>query len=114
MGLEQLRQGKIIPDVVDKFHDDKVSSLRVLYNGVEVANGAKLRVAEAQPKPHVEFQDLGVGDHLHTVIVVDPDAPSPQKPSFRHFLHWIVTNIPGSLPSTQGKCSHLCTHNLHR
>ena len=26
---------------------------------------------------------------------VDPDAPSPDAPKFRYFLHWLVTNIPG-------------------
>ena len=26
---------------------------------------------------------------------MDPDAPSPDAPKFRYFLHWVVTNIPG-------------------
>jgi len=26
---------------------------------------------------------------------VDPDAPSPDAPKFRYWLHWLVTNIPG-------------------
>ncbi len=26
---------------------------------------------------------------------VDPDAPSPDAPKYRFFLHWLVTNIPG-------------------
>ena len=28
-------------------------------------------------------------------LQVDPDAPSPDNPKFRYFLHWIVANIPG-------------------
>ena len=26
---------------------------------------------------------------------MDPDAPSPDAPKYRFFLHWLVTNIPG-------------------
>ena len=26
---------------------------------------------------------------------MDPDAPSPDNPKLRHFMHWIVANIPG-------------------
>ncbi len=25
----------------------------------------------------------------------DPDAPSPEHPSHREWLHWIVADIPG-------------------
>ena len=28
-------------------------------------------------------------------LQVDPDAPSPDNPKFRYYLHWIVANIPG-------------------
>jgi len=33
---------------------------------------------------------------LYTLVMVDPDAPSREKPILREFLHWLVVNIPGN------------------
>jgi hypothetical protein len=38
----------------------------------------------------------------YTLLMVDPDAPSPDNPAMREWLHWIVTNIPGGLHSSAG------------
>jgi len=35
-------------------------------------------------------------DKYYTLICIDPDAPSPEHPEFRHWLHWLVINIPGT------------------
>ena len=48
---------------------------------------------------HLCFLDIGTIIHLKTVALcvhsqVDPDAPSPDAPKYRFFLHWLVTNIP--------------------
>lgn len=31
----------------------------------------------------------------YTLLKVDPDAPSRDKPEYRNALHWLVVNIPG-------------------
>lgn len=31
---------------------------------------------------------------LYSLIMVDPDNPSPEKPTERSILHWLVMNIP--------------------
>lgn len=36
------------------------------------------------------FKDL-----FYTIMMVDPDAPSPGKPSSRSWLHWLIADIPG-------------------
>ena len=33
-------------------------------------------------------------------VMVDPDAPSPDDRKWGEYLHWIVTNIPGSFSAT--------------
>lgn len=96
----QFQSGKVIPDVVDKLAD-QVLDLRVSYKELEIANGVKLWVAQTQQAPHVTFPDRDFGSHLYTLIMLDPDAPSPQEPTFKHFLHWVVTNIPGTTAPTQ-------------
>ena len=32
---------------------------------------------------------------FYTLMLVDPDAPSPAEPTFRAWLHWLVVDIPG-------------------
>jgi phosphatidylethanolamine-binding protein (PEBP) family uncharacterized protein len=39
----------------------------------------------------------GAAGKRYTLLMVDPDAPSPDNPAMREWLHWIVTNIPGAL-----------------
>ncbi|KAL5005785.1 hypothetical protein ScPMuIL_016943 [Solemya velum] len=34
--------------------------------------------------------------------MVDPDAPSPDNPVHKYWLHWLVTNIPGDSLSNGG------------
>ena len=34
--------------------------------------------------------------HLYTLIMADPDAPSPDDAKWRNVLHWAITNIPGA------------------
>ena len=44
-------------------------------------------------------------DTKYTLVLSDPDAPSPAMPTSREFLHWIVTNAPfGDI--TKGEVGH--------
>ncbi|MCL7029066.1 hypothetical protein MKW94_003194 [Papaver nudicaule] len=40
---------------------------------------------------------------FYTLIMVDPDAPSPSDPRLREYLHWMVTDIPGTTGADYGK-----------
>ena len=35
-----------------------------------------------------------------TLVMIDPDAPSREIPSRRHWRHWLVTNISGGDAAT--------------
>lgn len=98
--LEQLKARGVIPDVVDTVSDELLD-MRVLYKEVEVTNGIPLRVLQTQGKPHVELRGSGFEDAKFTLVMVDPDAPKPEAPAFRNWLHWIVVNIPGSIAPDQ-------------
>lgn len=41
---------------------------------------------------------------LHTLVLVDPDAPSPENPVMSQWLHWLVVNIPGRHISSLHPC----------
>ncbi|XP_010270138.1 PREDICTED: protein HEADING DATE 3A-like [Nelumbo nucifera] len=91
--------GRVIGDVLDPF--DKSISLRVFYNNREVNNGFEFRPSEVVNQPRVE---IGGSDRrkMYTLVMVDPDAPSPADPNMREYLHWLVNDIPGGSEASYG------------
>ncbi len=53
-----------------------------------VSEGERLLKSIVATQPTVTFQSIQ--NDKHTLIMWDPDAPEPS------YLHWLVTNIPGS------------------
>ncbi|KAK4396516.1 protein HEADING DATE 3A [Sesamum angolense] len=66
-----------------------------------VTNGCDLRPPQVVGQPRVE---VGGDDFrtFYTLVLVDPDAPSPSNPHLREYLHWLVTDIPGSTGASFG------------
>ncbi|KAI3746138.1 hypothetical protein L6452_08560 [Arctium lappa] len=92
--------GRVIGDVLDNF--TRSINLTVSYNDKEVSNGCELRPSQVVSQPRV---DIG-GDDLrafHTLVMVDPDAPSPSDPNLREYLHWLVTDIPATTGARFGQ-----------
>nr|WGL40957.1 FT2 [Chrysanthemum x morifolium]BAJ14266.2 flowering locus T-Like protein [Chrysanthemum x morifolium]BAL14657.1 FT like protein [Chrysanthemum seticuspe f. boreale]BAO66549.1 flowering locus T [Chrysanthemum x morifolium] len=88
---DPLVRGRVIGDVLDSF--TKSINLSVSYDDTEVSNGRDLKPSQVVNQPRV---GIG-GDDLrtfHTLVMVDPDAPSPSDPNLREYLHWLVTDIP--------------------
>ncbi|EEF47340.1 phosphatidylethanolamine-binding protein, putative [Ricinus communis] len=77
--------GGVIGDVLDPF--TKSISLRVTYGTKEVNNGYDLKPSQVVHQPRV---DIGGDDlrNFYTLVMVDPDAPSPSDPNLREYLHW--------------------------
>uniref|UniRef100_A0A0D9UYC2 Uncharacterized protein n=1 Tax=Leersia perrieri TaxID=77586 RepID=A0A0D9UYC2_9ORYZ len=71
--------GRVVGDVVDPFV--RRVPMRVEYPPRDVTNGCEL-------KP--------------SAVMVDPDAPSPSDPNLREYLHWLVTDIPGTTGASFG------------
>ncbi|KAJ4957256.1 hypothetical protein NE237_014039 [Protea cynaroides] len=91
---------RVIGDVLDHF--DRSISIRVVYSNREVANGYELRPSALVNQPRVEIggNDLRT---FYTLLMVDPDAPSPSEPSLREYLHWLVINIPEGTTTNLGQ-----------
>ncbi|KZV37350.1 protein HEADING DATE 3A [Dorcoceras hygrometricum] len=99
-GRDPLIVGRVIGDVLDPF--TRSITLRVTYNNTDVTNGRDLRIAHVANQPRVEIG----GDDLrtfYTLVMVDPDAPSPSDPNLREYLHWLVTDIPATTGSSFGR-----------
>ncbi|ONK73397.1 uncharacterized protein A4U43_C04F31060 [Asparagus officinalis] len=99
--IEPLTVGRVIGDVVDVFSPSV--KLEVVYgSNKQVYNGHELMPAVVSSKPKVEIG----GDDMrasYTLIMTDPDAPSPSDPRLREHLHWVVTDIPGTTNSSFGR-----------
>ncbi|XP_010247850.1 PREDICTED: protein FLOWERING LOCUS T-like isoform X1 [Nelumbo nucifera] len=92
--------GRVIGDVLDPF--ERSISIRITYNNREVNNGYDFRPLALLNQPRVEIggNDLRI---FYTLVMVDPDAPSPSDPNLREYLHWLVTDIPEGTDATFGK-----------
>ncbi|XVF50791.1 hypothetical protein PTKIN_Ptkin04bG0131600 [Pterospermum kingtungense] len=101
MSREPLSIGRVIGEVVDNFCP--TVKMTVTYNSnKQVANGYELMPAVIAARPRVEIG----GDDMraaYTLIMTDPDAPSPSDPHLREHLHWMVTDIPGTTDASFGR-----------
>ncbi|XP_060206329.1 CEN-like protein 1 [Lycium barbarum] len=98
---EPLAAGRVIGEVVDSFIPSV--KMKVIYNGSkQVSNGHELMptVVAAQPRVEIGGEDMR---SAYTLIMTDPDAPSPSDPYLREHLHWIVTDIPGTTDVSFGR-----------
>ncbi|KAM1020741.1 hypothetical protein ACFX2I_041940 [Malus domestica] len=99
--MEPLTLGRVIGEVVDIF--TPTVNLNVVYNpNRQVANGHELMpsVIAAKPRAEIGGEDMRTA---YTLIMTDPDFPSPSEPYLREHLHWMVTDIPGTTDVSFGK-----------
>jgi len=81
--------GSIVGDIVDYFAASAL--LRVMYGGREITCGSELRPSEVAGEPTVHITGARDGrPALYTLVMLDPDAPSPSNPTKREYLHWYV------------------------
>ncbi|KAK4711301.1 hypothetical protein R3W88_005814 [Solanum pinnatisectum] len=88
----------VVGDFVDMFVP--VVEFTVEYASKQISNnGVEIKPAEAAQKPRVHIKGSPYSNNLYTLVMADPDAPSPSEPTLREWLHWIVTDIPeGAMP----------------
>ncbi|TYG92188.1 hypothetical protein ES288_A11G010700v1 [Gossypium darwinii] len=98
---EPLTVGRVIGEVVDNFTQSV--QMTVTYNpNKQVANGHELMPAVISARPRVEIGGNDMRD-AYTLIMTDPDAPSPSGPFLREHLHWMVTYVPGTTDVSFGR-----------
>ncbi|KAH7557601.1 hypothetical protein ACOSP7_027429 [Xanthoceras sorbifolium] len=98
---ETLSVGRVVGDVVDPF-TPSVKMTVIYNNNKQVSNGHELMPNIIACKPRVEISGEGLRA-AYTLIMTDPDAPSPSDPHLKEHLHWMVVNIPGTTDASFGK-----------
>ncbi|CAN0852676.1 Protein MOTHER of FT and TFL1 [Linum grandiflorum] len=100
--IEPLIVGKVIGDVIDLFNP--MVELTVHYGPRKVSNGCEIKPSAAAQRPVVQvLHDAPLSSVLYTLVMVDPDAPSPSEPRLREWLHWIMVDIPEGSDATKGE-----------
>ncbi|XP_021847311.1 protein TWIN SISTER of FT-like [Spinacia oleracea] len=94
-GRDSLVLGEVIGDVMDPFI--RFATLKVFYGSRELINACEIRPSLTVNPPAIEIQGNDpMSVYYYTLVMVDPDAPSPGNPTEREYLHWLVTNIPAT------------------
>ncbi|KAJ4977411.1 hypothetical protein NE237_002517 [Protea cynaroides] len=99
--VEPLTVGRVIGEVLDMFSPS--TEFTVHYGSKQVANGCEIKPSATANKPKVRISGSRLSNKLYTLIMTDPDAPSPSEPTMREWLHWIVVDIPEGLDASKGK-----------
>nr|ANS56345.1 MFT-like protein [Podocarpus macrophyllus] len=99
--VDPLVVGKVVGEVVDMFVP--AVNMTVFYGSRQVTNGCEIKPSVTGTRPTVQLPRRQFDDALFTLVMTDPDAPSPSEPSMREWVHWIVTDIPGSSDASQGR-----------
>nr|ANS56352.1 MFT-like protein [Zamia furfuracea] len=100
--IDPLVVGRLITDVIDTFVPSVDAA--VYYGSKQVTNGCEIKPSAALQPPNVQVKTGRYYDEsLYTLVMTDPDAPSPSEPSMREWVHWIVTDIPAGADASQGK-----------
>ncbi|ONK81145.1 uncharacterized protein A4U43_C01F25770 [Asparagus officinalis] len=101
MSRDPLVVGRVVGDVLDPF-TRTTTTLKVTYGSKDVSNGKAFKPSQVCIQPTVEVggNDLRT---FYTLVMVDPDAPSPSDPTLREYLHWLVTDIPGTTEAKYGQ-----------
>ncbi|KAL6181449.1 hypothetical protein ACLB2K_048104 [Fragaria x ananassa] len=99
VSVDPLVVGRVIGDVVDMFVP--TVNMSVYFGSKHVTNGCDIKPSLAVSPPKVTFS--GHPGELYTLVMTDPDAPSPSEPSMREWVHWILADIPGGTNPIRGK-----------
>lgn len=97
--VDPLVVGRVVGDVVDLFVPTVAMSVR--FGTKDLTNGCEIKPPVAAAAPAVQI--AGRVNDLFTLVMTDPDAPSPSEPNMREWLHWLVVNIPGGTDPSQGE-----------
>ncbi|THU45788.1 hypothetical protein C4D60_Mb02t21670 [Musa balbisiana] len=99
MSRDPLVVGNVVGDVLDPFV--RSATMRVSYGNKELTNGCELKPSMVAVEPRVEIKGRN-SRILYTLVMVDPDAPSPSNPTKKEYLHWLVTDIPETSNASYG------------
>ncbi|KAG9239822.1 phosphatidylethanolamine-binding protein [Calycina marina] len=96
--LSSLLEAKLQPGPLVPEGWKPLTELKISYGGKDVRLGNYLKTRETSEKPVVEFTLAGDEGDTYTLMLLDPDAPTPEDPKFAFWRHWVLAGLQ-SAPS---------------
>ncbi|KAL4924130.1 YbhB/YbcL family Raf kinase inhibitor-like protein [Aspergillus undulatus] len=95
-----LLQAGLFPGSAPLIPNDFVPStqLGIAFGDKAVALGNLFRVSEVKAAPTISFaSEAGSsGSETYALLLIDPDAPTPDDPKFAYWRHWVISGLkPG-------------------
>ena len=115
--LSSLQAANLLPSTLIPQDFTPTIHLDVQFPSKPVANGTLVRVRDVQSQPTISLlpsssssqnaaatpsQTFSHNQHF-TLMLLDPDAPTPDDPKFAYWRHWVVTNISVTAPEEEGE-----------
>ncbi|KAL4759433.1 YbhB/YbcL family Raf kinase inhibitor-like protein [Aspergillus foveolatus] len=95
-----LSQAALVPGSAPLIPDNfkPTTELNVSFGEKAVSLGNLFRVSEVKSAPTVSFvkEEQAPEGQLYTLLLVDPDAPTPDDPKFAYWRHWVVSGLTAS------------------
>ncbi|ROV87734.1 hypothetical protein VMCG_10576 [Cytospora schulzeri] len=95
---KSLKEANLVPGPADGLISASfkpTTQLHVSYNGKDVDLGNLFRVYECKVAPSLSFQrEANVDSNTaYTLMLIDPDAPTPDDPKYAFWRHWVITGL---------------------
>lgn len=101
--LDSLKRANLLPSKVipESFAPTVEVHVNFAASGKHISSGTLVRVSEVKEAPTVSISSLGdsttaATGRRFTLMLIDPDAPTPDDPKFAYWRHWVVINIPSA------------------
>ncbi|KAL4999874.1 phosphatidylethanolamine-binding protein [Aspergillus recurvatus] len=92
-----LFQAALVPGSAPLIPDDftPTTELGISFGEKAVSLGNLFRVSEVKSAPSVSFttEENAPASQLYTLLLIDPDAPTPDDPKFAYWRHWVVSGM---------------------
>ncbi|CAF1463129.1 unnamed protein product [Rotaria sp. Silwood1] len=81
--------------LLNKMNDvkNKNNLIEIIYENELVNGNNNLTKEQTQQKPNIKINKKLQDNTYKTLIMIDPDAPSSDKPITGPFIHWILSNF---------------------
>uniref|UniRef100_A0A915J7Q8 Uncharacterized protein n=1 Tax=Romanomermis culicivorax TaxID=13658 RepID=A0A915J7Q8_ROMCU len=90
--MADFQSAEITPNIIPNAPKNK---LMVNYEGTILENGMNFKTNQLRFAPRVQYAGADP-EGTYSLVMIDPDNLSREKPTVAEWLHWLVLNIPAS------------------
>ena len=97
--LASLKSASLLPSKLVPADFTPTYNLTINFPSTSPSNGSLVRASAVAEKPSISISPLSPNQPKSnpslTLLLLDPDAPTPDDPKFAFWRHWVITAIPG-------------------